>query len=103
MPLQLPQRGVTLRHRSEAIPAQNRQIVTRFPLKRRSVIYLTFMRALMAVRIMSRLTVKISAVFRWSFAVRRKPAMISLAEIIVMIDVSVKMFRPMEPGASADE
>ena len=57
----------------------------------------------MAVRIMPRLTVKIAAVFGWFFAVRRNPAMISLAEIIVMIDVSVKMFRPMEPGASADE
>jgi hypothetical protein len=57
----------------------------------------------MAMSIVPRLTVKLPALFRRMFAPRRKPAMVALAVIKVMIHVPVKMFRPMEPGTSPYE
>ena len=61
------------------------------------------MRGFVALRIVSRLTVKLPAVFCWLFPARRKATVVSLAVIVVMINVSVKMCRPMEPGTGPDE
>jgi hypothetical protein len=66
-------------------------------------VYLAFMRSFMTMRVVPRFTVKIPSMFCRVFPPRRKPAVVSLAVIVVMINVSVKMFRPMEPGASPDE
>jgi hypothetical protein len=61
------------------------------------------MRSFMAVRIMHGLTVKLSPVFSWVLAARREPTVVSLTEIIVMIDVPIEMLWPVEPGSSTDE
>lgn len=57
----------------------------------------------MAVGIMSRLTVKLSAVFGWMLASRRESAAISLAKVEMMIDVPIEVFTPVEPGARPDK
>lgn len=49
------------------------------------------------------LPVKFIAVFRRMLPARRETAVITLPEVEPMIDVSVKMFRPVEPGTGADE
>ncbi len=46
---------------------------------------------------------KLRRVFRWMFAARRHGPVVAVAIVVMMIDMSVEMFRPMEPRASADE
>jgi len=60
-------------------------------------------RRLMAMRVMHGVAVKFSAVFRWMFAARREVAMVALAIVEMMIDVSVEAFRPVKPGSRTDE
>jgi hypothetical protein len=57
----------------------------------------------MAMRIMPGLTVKLPAVFGWVLAARRKPTVVSLTEIIAVIDVPIETLWPVEPGSSTDE
>jgi hypothetical protein len=49
------------------------------------------------------LAVKLGTVFRWSLAARWKLAVVALAIVEMMIDVSVEMIRPVIPGARTDE
>jgi hypothetical protein len=62
-----------------------------------------FTGSLMAVRVMHCLALKPSAVFGWMLATRGKSASIALAKVIMMIDVPIEMFRPMEPWSCTDE
>jgi hypothetical protein len=55
--------------------------------------------AFVAMRIMSRLTVKLSAVLGRMLASRRESAAISLSKVEMMIHVAVEVFRPVEPRA----
>jgi hypothetical protein len=61
------------------------------------------MRRFMSMRIMPGLAVKIPAVFGWVLTARREPTVVSLTEIVVMIDMPIEMLRPMKPGSSTDE
>lgn len=55
------------------------------------------------MRVMHRFAPKLLMVFHRTLSTRRKRAVIAMAEIIVMIDVSIEMFRSVEPGSSADK
>jgi hypothetical protein len=57
----------------------------------------------MAMRIMHGLAVKLSAVFGGVLAARREPTVVSLTEIIAMIDVPIEMLWPVKPGSGTDE
>jgi hypothetical protein len=57
----------------------------------------------MAMYVMHCLTVKLCAVFCWALAARRHRAVISLAIVEMMIDVPVKMIRPVIPRSGSDE
>jgi hypothetical protein len=61
------------------------------------------MRRFMAMRIMHCLAVKLSAVCRWGLAARRETSVVTLTVVETMIDVSVKMIRPMEPWSRTNE
>jgi hypothetical protein len=52
---------------------------------------------------MHRLAVKLITVLRRMLTSFRESPVITLAEVVTMVDVSVKMFRPMEPGSGSDE
>ena len=58
---------------------------------------------LVAAEVMHCLAVKLCAVLRRMFSARRHWPMIALAEIEMMIDMSVKMLRPMKPRTRANE
>lgn len=58
---------------------------------------------LMAMRIVHRLAVKLSTMVRWMFAARGETTVVALAKVKMMIDVSVKMFGPVEPGSRPDK
>jgi hypothetical protein len=64
---------------------------------------LTVLGRLMAAEVMHRLAVKVRAAIGWVLAARRHWPVIALAVIEVMIDVPVKMIRPMKPRTRADE
>src|ERR1700685_816177 len=49
------------------------------------------------------LTAKLCAVFRRSRTARGRSAVVALAIVQMMIDMTVEMIRPVVPGASADE
>ena len=55
------------------------------------------------MRIMPRLASKLAPVFAPMLAARREPAMISLAEVIVVINVSVEVLWPVIPGSRTDK
>lgn len=55
------------------------------------------------MRVMHCVAVELSAMFGWMFATSWKPTTIALAKIIVMIDMSVEMFWPVEPGSRPDK
>jgi hypothetical protein len=57
----------------------------------------------MATRVMHCLTVKFCTVFRRTLAARGKSPMVALAVIETVIDVSIEMFRSVEPGSRADK
>jgi hypothetical protein len=63
----------------------------------------TFARGFMAMRVMSGLTVEFSTVLCWTLASGWESTVIAFTEVIVMIDVSVKMFRAVEPWPRSDE
>lgn len=58
---------------------------------------------LTTMRVMHCLTVKFSPVFRWMFSACRKISVVALAIVEMMIDVSVKPFRPVEPRSRSNE
>jgi len=60
-------------------------------------------RSLVAVRVMHCIAVKLLPVLHRSRTVCREGAVIALAVIKVMIDVSVEVRRTMVPGARSDE
>jgi hypothetical protein len=57
----------------------------------------------MTTRVMHCLAVKLCAVFRWTFAPRRRRPAVTLAKVETMIDVSVEMIRPVIPGSRTNE
>jgi hypothetical protein len=57
----------------------------------------------MAACIMHCLAVKLCTVIGRMLAARRQRHLITLAEVETMVDVSVKVFRPVEPGSRSDE
>ena len=57
----------------------------------------------MAVCVMHCLAVKFCTVFRRMLAARGKRPVVTLAVIETVIDVSVEMFRSVEPGSRADK
>jgi hypothetical protein len=59
--------------------------------------------SLVAVGVMHCLAMKFCTVFRRMFSTSGKTPVVALAVIEAVIDVSVEMFRPMEPGSSADK
>jgi hypothetical protein len=58
---------------------------------------------LVTVHVMHRLTVKFLTVFRCSVAAGGQRTAVAFAKVVTVIDVTVKMFRPVEPGSSPDE
>jgi hypothetical protein len=58
---------------------------------------------LVAMWVMHCVAVKFRAVFRWMFTAGREVTVVALAIVEMMIDMSVKLFRPMEPWSCADE
>ena len=64
---------------------------------------LVSVRSLMTMGIMHGISVKLSTIFRWMFAASGHVSMKALAIVEMMIDVTIKMFRPVEPGPRADE
>ena len=62
-----------------------------------------FVRGLMAMRVMHRLAVKFRTVFGRTLAALGHMPVIALAIVQIMIDVSVKMFRPVIPRSRPDE
>jgi hypothetical protein len=59
--------------------------------------------SLMAMWVVHRFAVKLRPVLRWMLAARRHGPVIAFAIVEMMIDVSVEMLRPVEPGSRADE
>jgi hypothetical protein len=57
----------------------------------------------MAMEVMHCIAVKLLTVFRWPLAARWHRPAVAMAKVEMMIDVSVKMFRPMEPRSRTDE
>ena len=57
----------------------------------------------MTVWVMHRLAMKLSTVFRRGLATGWKLAMVALAIVEMMIDVSVETIRPVIPGSGPDE
>ena len=57
----------------------------------------------MSMRIMHGLSAKLFVVFHRMLSARREWPVVSMAIVEVMIDVSVKMFRPVEPGTCPNE
>jgi hypothetical protein len=57
----------------------------------------------MAVWVMHGLTVKLCTMLRRTLAASRHGSVVTLPEIKTMIDMSVKMIRPVVPRSSADE
>ena len=53
--------------------------------------------------VMHCLAVKFCTVFRRMLAASGKTPMVALAVIELVIDVSIEMFRPVEPGSRADK
>src|SRR5579863_9898001 len=60
-------------------------------------------RSLMTMRIVHGISVKLSTIFRWTFAASRHRPVEALAIVEMMIDMSVKMLWPVEPWPRADE
>jgi len=60
-------------------------------------------RRLMTMPIVHCISVKLSTMFRRTFTTSRHRPVESLAIVEVMINMSVKMFRTVEPWARADE
>jgi hypothetical protein len=56
-----------------------------------------------SLRIMHCCSVKWYTVFRWMFATRRERPMVALTEIVMMIDVPIKVFRPVIPWTCPDK
>jgi len=52
---------------------------------------------------MSELAVKLPAVFGGMFAAGRISAAVSLTEIILVVDTSIEMLRPVKPGSGPDK
>lgn len=57
----------------------------------------------MAVRVMHRLAMKFSAVFRRMLATGREPAMVTFAVVVVVIHMTIEMFWSMEPWPSTNK
>ncbi len=57
----------------------------------------------MATWVMHCLAVKLCAMFRWTLAARREIAVVALAVIETMIDMSVEMIRPVVKRSRSDE
>lgn len=57
----------------------------------------------MSMRIMHCLAVKLRTMFRWMLAASGKTTVITVAIVVVMIDVSVEMFRPMKPRSGSNK
>lgn len=55
------------------------------------------------MRIVHSITMELPPMFGGMFAAGRKVPSITFAEIIVMVDMTVEMFRSMKPGAGPDE
>jgi hypothetical protein len=60
-------------------------------------------RRLMTMRVMHCFAAKLFMVFHRTLSARRHRPMVALAIVEVMIDMSVEMFRPMEPWSGSDE
>lgn len=58
---------------------------------------------LMTMWVMHGLAVKLCTVFRWMLAASRQSSVITFSIIEMMVDVSVKMIRPVIPGTRTDE
>jgi hypothetical protein len=57
----------------------------------------------MAMEVMHRIAVKLLTVFRWSRPACWHRPVVAMAKVEMMINVSVKMFRPMEPRSRPNE
>ena len=57
----------------------------------------------MSTRIMHGLPAKLFMVFHRMLSARREWPVVSMAIVEVMIDVSIEMFRPVEPGTRPNE
>ena len=55
------------------------------------------------MRVVHRISVKLSTIFGWTLAANRHGPVEAFAIVEMMIDMSVKLFRPMEPWSCADE
>jgi hypothetical protein len=53
--------------------------------------------------VVHRLAMEFRAARNWSFTTRGQPAVITLAIVEMVIDVTVEMIRPVIPGSGADE
>jgi hypothetical protein len=59
--------------------------------------------SLSSVSVVSRFTVELSPVFAAMLAARRETTAVAFAEIVMMINVTIKVFGTVEPGAGTDE